>query len=308
MPVCSPAVHLLVSLAGCPSSHVAGRCRLASSFKVQPDADFGEVDPVLGEGKDPALGPDIIDGLRAVQDKIKDVREALNMYRIVKADGASAMKQLEMTPRQAPGGVPWANALDLEHVVEKTKFIPAADFDNLINGMHETQLTLAQTLKNYMTKKHAAHEAAKDTMREAAKAADDAALLMRGGNPDVAPPPEETAPPRESEEQLQENQEDIDDEEIEEPPPDPEEAAEVDTIADRREEALERQAEKEGISPAEIQKEAAEVAEQAPQQQCGPWPEVLALMPRTSWEKECPAQQPNGRRAAHGRFLARVPE
>lgn len=157
----------------------------------EQEADYGEIDPRLGQGKDPALGPDIVDGLRDVHDKIKDVREALNMYRIVKADGARAMQQLEKIPRQMPGGVPWASALDLEHVVEKTKYIPAADFDNLINGMHVMQLSLADTLRNYLMKKAAAHEAARESMSEAAEAAREAADLIRGANPDSTPPPDE---------------------------------------------------------------------------------------------------------------------
>ena len=157
----------------------------------EQEADYGEIDPRLGQGKDPALGPDIVDGLRDVHDKIKDVREALNMYRIVKADGARAMQQLEKIPRQMPGGVPWASALDLEHVVEKTKYIPAADFDNLINGMHVMQLSLADTLRNYLMKKAAAHEAARESMSEAAEAAREAADLIRGANPDATPPPDQ---------------------------------------------------------------------------------------------------------------------
>jgi len=161
-------------------------------------SDYGVIDPRLGKGKDPALGPDIVDGLREVHDKIKDVREALNIYRIVKADGSRAMQQLERMPRQMPGGVPWASALDLEHVVEKTKYIPAADFDNLINGMHEMQVSLDGTLRNYLMKKAAAHESARESMAEAAQAAREAADLIRGANPDAVPPPEvEPAPPEE---------------------------------------------------------------------------------------------------------------
>lgn len=157
---------------------------------MESEAAYGVVDPRLGKGKDPALGPVIVDGLREVHDKIKDVREALNLYRVVKADGARAMQQLERMPRQMPGGVPWASALDLEHVVEQTKYIPSADFDNLINGMHEMQLSLDGTLRNYLMKKAAAHESARESMSEAAQAAREAADLIRGANPDAVPPPE----------------------------------------------------------------------------------------------------------------------
>eukprot|EP00913_Durusdinium_trenchii_P010088 g9461.t1 len=65
--------------------------------RAPPSQDYGVIDQRLGKGKDPALGPDIVDGLREVHDKIKDVREALNLYRIVKADGSRAMQQLERT-------------------------------------------------------------------------------------------------------------------------------------------------------------------------------------------------------------------
>ena len=152
-----------------------GEGTVVEGEEEEAPADYGEVDPRLGQGKDPALGPDIVDGLRDVHDKIHDVREALNMYRIVKADGSRAMQQLERMPRQMPGGVPWASALDLEHVVEKTKYIPAADFDNLINGMHVMQLSLADTLRNYLMKKAAAHEAARESMSEAAESMSEAA-------------------------------------------------------------------------------------------------------------------------------------
>lgn len=172
----------LISTAPAAPSHKA--------LQEAPSQDYGVIDQRLGKGKDPALGPDIVDGLREVHDKIKDVREALNLYRIVKADGSRAMQQLERMPRQMPGGVPWASALDLEHVVEKTKFIPSADFDNLIDGMHEMQVSLDNTLRNYLMKKAAAHEAARESMNEAAQAAREAADLIRGANPDAMPVPE----------------------------------------------------------------------------------------------------------------------
>eukprot|EP00930_Biecheleria_cincta_P073260 TRINITY_DN60571_c0_g1_i1.p1 TRINITY_DN60571_c0_g1~~TRINITY_DN60571_c0_g1_i1.p1 ORF type:complete len:386 (+),score=83.61 TRINITY_DN60571_c0_g1_i1:91-1158(+) len=171
------------------SSFQAGNAGASSPYAMDDDdedaANLGEVDDKLGRGKDELLSTDIIDGLRSVQEKIKDVRQMLDIYRLTKADAGGAMTQLEGMRRQLPGGVPWDAIADLEHKVTKTMRLPNADFDNLIQGQHEMQVQLGQVLRDYLTKKAAAHKAARFALAEAGKAAGDAEMIIRGDNPDI---------------------------------------------------------------------------------------------------------------------------
>lgn len=149
-------------------------------------ANLGVVDAKLGKGKDEVLSTDIIGGLRSVHEKIKDVRQMLDIYRLTKADAGGAMTEMENMRQQLPGGVPWDSIADLEHKVTKTMKLPNADFDNLIQGQHEMQVQLGTVLRDYLTKKAAAHKAARLALAQAGKAADDAEMIIRGDNPDIA--------------------------------------------------------------------------------------------------------------------------
>lgn len=171
------------------SSFQADDADASSPYAMDDDeedtASLGVVDDKLGRGKDEMLSTDIVSGLRTVHEKIKDVRQMIDIYRLTKADAGGALTELEGMRQQLPGGVPWDAIADLEHKVTKTMRLPNADFDNLIQGQHEMQVQLGTVLRDYLTKKSAAHKAARLALAEAGKAADDAEMIIRGDNPDI---------------------------------------------------------------------------------------------------------------------------
>lgn len=116
-----------------------------ASWKVDPTSGVDARSPP-GAADDAAA---LVDGLREVQEKLQDARDALNMYRITKADTAQQFDDLLRLPRRRPGGPTWAAALSLQRKLDTGKSPPNEEFDTVISETHKAQTAMLRELQRF---------------------------------------------------------------------------------------------------------------------------------------------------------------
>lgn len=128
----------------------------------------------------------MIDGLRDVQDKLRDMRESLDLYKITKADQGELLTQIFRTPRRQPGGPAWASVLALQKQMQDQREIPNKEFDSVLTHQHEAQMAMNRELRRYQKSRMNSVDMAKLSMKEAAEAAGDASKLLAGAGTKVS--------------------------------------------------------------------------------------------------------------------------
>lgn len=146
----------VIDTAVAPTTQVSGSSEAAAASGVGAQAPADASD-----------GADLVDGLREVQEKLQDARDALNMYKITKADAAQQFDDLLRLPRRRPGGPTWAAALSLQRKVESSKTVPNLEFDTLINEMHNAQTSMLHELQRFEDFRLRRSRRAEDLIRSA---------------------------------------------------------------------------------------------------------------------------------------------
>lgn len=125
-------------------------------------------------------GASLVQGLRDVQQKLQDTREALNMYRIIKAEGSRQLDDLMRMRRKEPGGPTWAAALSLQQKVDARRDVPNQEFDTLVDEMHKSQMAMYHELKLYSEFRKQSSKLAREMVHDAAQEESSAAKLLEG--------------------------------------------------------------------------------------------------------------------------------